>query len=44
MQKAMVAMLAPLAHATGCRATYPQLSRSVVPPTPEDVEAARLAR
>lgn len=43
MQKAMFAMLAPLAHAMGYRGTYPQLSRSLVPPTPEDIERARAA-
>lgn len=43
MQKAMFAMLAPLAHAMGYRGTYPQLSRSLVPPTPADLEAARAA-
>ena len=41
MQRAMFAMLAPLAHAMGYRGTYPQLSRSLVLPTPEDIEAAR---
>jgi quercetin dioxygenase-like cupin family protein len=43
MQKAMFAMLAPLAHAMGYRGTYPQLSRSLVQPTPADLEAARAA-
>jgi hypothetical protein len=43
MQKAMFAMLAPLAHAMGYRGTYPELSRSLVQPTAEDVEAARAA-
>ena len=43
MQKAMFAMLAPLAHAMGYRGTYPQLSRSLVQPSAADIEAARAA-
>lgn len=31
-QKALFAVMAPLAHALGYRGTYPQLSRSLVPP------------
>ncbi len=43
LQKVMFAALAPLAHAMGYRATYPQLSRSLLAPLPEDVAAARAA-
>jgi mannose-6-phosphate isomerase-like protein (cupin superfamily) len=35
LQKAMFAMLAPLAHVLGYRGTYPQLSRSLVLPETE---------
>ncbi len=43
VQRALFAALAPLAHAMGYRATYPQLSRSLLAPDPADVEAARAA-
>jgi quercetin dioxygenase-like cupin family protein len=43
VQRAVFAALAPLAHAMGYRATYPQLSRSIVAPDPADVAAARAA-
>ena len=40
VQKALFAALAPIAHALGYRATYPQLSRSLLAPDPADVAAA----
>ncbi len=43
VQRAVFAALAPLAHAMGYRATYPQLSRSLLAPDPADVAAARAA-
>jgi len=43
VQRAVFAALAPLAHAMGYRATYPQLSRSLLAPDPTDVAAARAA-
>ncbi len=44
IQKAVFAALAPIAHALGYRATYPQLSRSLLAPDPADVVAALAAR
>lgn len=44
MQKAMFAMLAPLAHAMGYRGVYPQLSRSLLPPTADDLQAFRASQ
>jgi quercetin dioxygenase-like cupin family protein len=41
MQKVLFAAIAPLAHALGYRATYPQLSRSLLVPDPTDVAATR---
>ena len=43
VQKALFAALAPIAHALGYRATYPQLSRSLLAPDPADVAAALAA-
>ena len=43
IQKALFAALAPIAHALGYRATYPQLSRSLLAPDPADVAAALVA-
>ena len=43
VQRAVFAALAPLAHAMGYRATYPQLSRSILGPDPADVAAAGAA-
>lgn len=40
IQKAVFAALAPIAHALGYRATYPQLSRSLLAPDPADVDSA----
>jgi mannose-6-phosphate isomerase-like protein (cupin superfamily) len=43
VQKALFAALAPIAHALGYRATYPQLSRSLLAPDPAEVAAALAA-
>lgn len=43
-QKAMFAMLSPLAHALGYRGTYPQFSRSLVGPAAADLAAAAATR
>ena len=43
VQRVVFAALAPLAHALGYRATYPQLSRSLLAPGPADVAAASAA-
>ena len=45
VQKALFAAIAPLAHAMGYRATYPQLSRSLLRPAEsESVLAAAIRR
>ena len=43
VQKALFAAIAPIAHALGYRATYPQLSRSLLSPDPAEVAASLAA-
>lgn len=43
VQRVVFAAMAPLAHALGYRATYPQLSRSIAAADPGDVAAAKAA-